>query len=412
MDSLTQIVLGAACGELAAGKKIGNRALLWGAIGGTIPDLDVLSNFFMEPLDALAFHRGPTHSLLFNILVPLLLAWLVSQLYRTSMIHQKWYKITAISLGSIFVLAISGFFNFILHFLLKEYSWPIIAIVIIGLIFWLTRLGKQILNETDTDIPRMNYFSWYVLFLLSMVTHPLLDNFTTFGTQLFWPFSHHRFTLSNISIVDPIYTLPFLGTVIACSLLDRNSQKRKILNWAGLVWSSLYLCLTFINKNAVDRLFEKSLSAQKIPVEKYLTSPMILNNALWYCIAKSNDLYYYGYYSLFDQQDTLIPLKVTVKNQFQWPIQPGEKNLQTLSWFSDNYYNIIPLQNDTIQFNDLRYGNFKFSYDNKNDYGFHFKLLSQGNGNYKMLNDSPRPNITDEDLNNYWLRILGRIQNQ
>ncbi|MBK8152188.1 MAG: hypothetical protein IPK61_03430 [Saprospiraceae bacterium] len=114
----------------------------------------------------------------------------------------------------------------------------------------------------------------------------------------------------------------------------------------------------------------------------------------------------------FDQQDTLIPLKVTVKNQFQWPIQPGEKNLQTLSWFSDNYYNIIPLQNDTIQFNDLRYGNFKFSYDNKNDYGFHFKLLSQGNGNYKMLNDSPRPNITDEDLNNYWLRILGRIQNQ
>ena len=44
MDSLTQIVLGAACGELAAGKKIGNRALLWGAIGGTIPDLAVLSN--------------------------------------------------------------------------------------------------------------------------------------------------------------------------------------------------------------------------------------------------------------------------------------------------------------------------------------------------------------------------------
>ena len=41
MDSLTQIILGAACGEVALGKKIGNKALLIGALGGTIPDLDV-----------------------------------------------------------------------------------------------------------------------------------------------------------------------------------------------------------------------------------------------------------------------------------------------------------------------------------------------------------------------------------
>ena len=37
MDSITQIVLGAACGEAVLGKKIGNKALLFGAIGGTIP---------------------------------------------------------------------------------------------------------------------------------------------------------------------------------------------------------------------------------------------------------------------------------------------------------------------------------------------------------------------------------------
>jgi inner membrane protein len=44
MDSLTQIVLGASVGEAVAGKKIGNKAMLWGAIAGTIPDLDVLLN--------------------------------------------------------------------------------------------------------------------------------------------------------------------------------------------------------------------------------------------------------------------------------------------------------------------------------------------------------------------------------
>ena len=60
MDSLTQIVLGAACGEIALGKKIGNKALLFGAIGGTIPDLDVFIGpwLYGNEIDAMAFHRG------------------------------------------------------------------------------------------------------------------------------------------------------------------------------------------------------------------------------------------------------------------------------------------------------------------------------------------------------------------
>ena len=60
MDSLTQIVLGAACGEAALGKKIGNKALLFGAIGGTIPDLDVFVGgwLYQNEIDAMAFHRG------------------------------------------------------------------------------------------------------------------------------------------------------------------------------------------------------------------------------------------------------------------------------------------------------------------------------------------------------------------
>ena len=58
MDSITQIVLGAACGEAILGKKIGNRALLFGAIGGTIPDLDVFIGklLFNNEIDSMAFH--------------------------------------------------------------------------------------------------------------------------------------------------------------------------------------------------------------------------------------------------------------------------------------------------------------------------------------------------------------------
>ena len=82
MDSLTQIVLGAAVGELVLGKKIGNRAMVWGAVGGTIPDLDVLGKFFLTNIDNLAFHRGFSHSILFSLLG----AWVFGKLV---VLHEK-----------------------------------------------------------------------------------------------------------------------------------------------------------------------------------------------------------------------------------------------------------------------------------------------------------------------------------
>lgn len=77
MDSLTQIILGAAVGEAVLGRKIGNKAMLYGAIAGTIPDLDVLSNFFTDKVTALEIHRGFTHSVLFSVLFAPILALIV-----------------------------------------------------------------------------------------------------------------------------------------------------------------------------------------------------------------------------------------------------------------------------------------------------------------------------------------------
>ena len=79
MDSLTQIVLGAAVGEAVLGKKIGNKAMFYGAIAGTIPDLDVLFSNFTDTVTALEMHRGFTHSLLFSIVFSPIFAFIVSK---------------------------------------------------------------------------------------------------------------------------------------------------------------------------------------------------------------------------------------------------------------------------------------------------------------------------------------------
>lgn len=94
MDSLTQIVLGAAVGEAVLGKKVGNKAMLWGAIAGTIPDLDVLAQYFVDDLRKNELHRGFSHSILFSILAAPVLGWLVARIHNKLEASRKdWSKL-------------------------------------------------------------------------------------------------------------------------------------------------------------------------------------------------------------------------------------------------------------------------------------------------------------------------------
>ncbi|MEL6720005.1 MAG: metal-dependent hydrolase, partial [Bacteroidota bacterium] len=93
MDSLTQIVLGAAVGEVVLGKKVGNKAMVWGAIAGTIPDLDIFANFVTDNISATAFHRGITHSIPFAIIAPFVLGWILHQIYSDRPRNdKKWWR--------------------------------------------------------------------------------------------------------------------------------------------------------------------------------------------------------------------------------------------------------------------------------------------------------------------------------
>jgi len=83
MDLVTQVVLGAAVGEVVLGRKAGNKAIMWGAIGGLIPDLDVLIVPYYSVVDGLFVHRGFSHSLIFAFLLAPILGWLAY------LIHQK-----------------------------------------------------------------------------------------------------------------------------------------------------------------------------------------------------------------------------------------------------------------------------------------------------------------------------------
>lgn len=90
MDTVTQITLGAAVGEAVLGKKVGNKAPLWGAVFGVLPDLDVLANPFVSEVQALAIHRGISHSLFFSVVAAPFFGWLLYRYYRSQKSVTSW----------------------------------------------------------------------------------------------------------------------------------------------------------------------------------------------------------------------------------------------------------------------------------------------------------------------------------
>ena len=76
MDSITHIVLGATLGEAMAGPKLKKRAMLFGALAQSLPDIDFVAAFWSDPASDLLAHRGLTHSFLFAALMSPALAWL------------------------------------------------------------------------------------------------------------------------------------------------------------------------------------------------------------------------------------------------------------------------------------------------------------------------------------------------
>ena len=98
MDSLTQLTFGAACGEAVLGQKTGRKALIWGAVLGTLPDLDVFIPLG-GPVNDFVYHRGFSHSLLLLGLLSPIIAWFISKVHPdTKQFYWKWVLLAFIVL--------------------------------------------------------------------------------------------------------------------------------------------------------------------------------------------------------------------------------------------------------------------------------------------------------------------------
>ncbi|MFT4567051.1 MAG: inner membrane protein [Saprospiraceae bacterium] len=400
MDSLTQIILGAAVGEIVLGKKIGNRALVWGAVGGTIPDLDVIGGMFLSPIAELAAHRGFSHSIVFAIIGAFVFGYGIQAIYES-----RYYKYIA-SLG--WLLLPIGVLYFLRRFLDIELFGinAIIFVIIIGISGWL--LFRRYFSHKPS-IPATSAKDWQWLMFWAIFTHPLLDCFTTYGTQLFQPFSDYRVAFCSVSVADPIYTLPFLLCVIGISILSRNNAKRRILAITGIVISSAYLLLGVYNKSQVNTIWKTSLAEAEVDYSRYMTSPTLLNNVLWYCLAETEDGYYFGQYSFWDKEEKVLMEFIPRNQELLNANMEEDEIIKTLRWFSNDYFAITGTEEKgNLSFNDLRFGVSK-NRKGERHFIFNFPLVRTNSGSYDITgsNGGPPPGEEQDMLNQLWTRIKG-----
>jgi len=256
MDSLTQIALGSAVSVAVMGRRTAVwKAALWGAVAGTLPDLDSFIDHGNAILN-MTRHRAESHSLLLLTLVSPLLAWAASSIHG----DRPWFQRRAAPSGNSTPLGGSD--------PRSNGAW--------GPLFW----------------------RWWLALWLVLFTHPLLDTMTVYGTQLLQPFTDHPFGVGSIFIIDPLYTLPLIVGVVGALRLKSDRGLR--WNLAGVALSTLYLAWSFGAQQHATQVARASLAAQNIHAQGLLVTASPFNTVLWRLVATTPTQYFEGHYSLLD----------------------------------------------------------------------------------------------------------------
>jgi inner membrane protein len=231
MDSITQALLGATVQASLLGRWQGRKALLYGAVLGTLPDLDVVIDYG-DAIADMTYHRGFSHSLFVLSTLAVVLAW----------------------------------------------------------------LARRIRPDPAYSGMRLFLTVWLVL-----VTHVLLDAFTSYGTQLFWPLATPPVAWSSVFIIDPLYSIPLLLAVLVGAIAGLKGRSPR---WAAaaLALSTVYLGFTLTGKQMAEERVETVMAEQGIQASQVFSTPTPFNSLLWRVIVIDDDRYHEALVSWFDEQ--------------------------------------------------------------------------------------------------------------
>lgn len=327
MDSITQAVLGASIQGALLGRWQGRKALLYGAILGTLPDLDVVIDYGDAVAD-MTYHRGFSHSLL----------------------------------------------------------------VLSALALLLTGLIRHFRPNPGYSTQRLFMAIW-----LALITHPLLDAFTSYGTQLMWPLMPTPTAWSSIFIIDPLYSVPLL-IAVALGLFYGLRDKAARAPALALLISSLYLASTLAGKYMAEQRVEAQLAQQGIHAEAIFSTPTPFNSLLWRVIVLDGEDYHEALVSWFDSKP---PQLARIPRGTHLAAALADSSAHTrLAWFTHGVLRYDQI-GDHLVVTDIRLGMTGF-------HPFRFDFATWNTNQWQLSEDIQRIPVQRGDLSRLhllWTRI-------
>jgi len=223
----------------------------------------------------------------------------------------------------------------------------------------------------------INLKKWNLFFGIELLTHLFLDAFNNYGVGWFEPFSHLRVSFHTLYVADPFFTLFPLVGCMALLIMKRTNKKRHIWWKTTIIGCALYLGYSINNKFSIDRQVNRAFVKQNIPHEKYFTTPAPLQNILWMVVAGDGGGFHVGFRSLLDSREEInfqyFPMNDSLLDSLR-----HHEDVAQLVRFSQGFYT-VEKWNDTLVFNDLRFGQIIGWQEPREKFVFHYFLQHPDN---------------------------------
>lgn len=200
---------------------------------------------------------------------------------------------------------------------------------------------------------QLTFFRTYLFSIAGYATHALLDACTTYGTQLFWPFSNHRVAWNNVSVVDPLFTLPLLFMIVYAVL--KRSNKSAIF---GAVYALAYLGLGVIQNHRAATIAEQLAFSRGHEPLNLGVKPSFANLVVWKSVYEYNNRYYVDAIRVLKSSKLypgVVVDKLEIDKHFPWlsPSSQQAMDIERFRWFSNQHLALDP--DDELRVIDVRY---------------------------------------------------------
>jgi len=277
--------------------------------------------------------------------------------------------------------------NFTMH---RGFSHSLFVLAGVGTLLWL------VLRRWWAPV-REHPRSWLAAILAALLTHPLLDAHTAYGTQLFWPIPSPPVAWATLFILDPLYTLPLLLGFIVVLIRPASRFAGRCLVGA-LALSTLYLAWSWTAQTLVAANARHSLESQGHSYSRMFITPAPLNTLLWRVVARTENGYFEGFDSLVADDG---PIRFTFHPSDDPAMAAAETDIpaaRRLRWFADGFVS-AEVVDGTLIITDLRMGA-------GNNYVFRHAVARYGNPHWQPIPAQRLPMASRSGLlSSTWERI-------